>query len=230
MKWLFVVIIFLTSLSYPQNQNEKVSKKENTTQELSKTSNPLVYEDKKEDESNTWKLFIDFISNPFTSAALASIITLLLTNIYNTRQKRKEELSNYISLLSSTKNELEFYIIKLDELKSDSNNIIIAIKTQNSPPIIPTYSIYPKFLENSKIELSKFYKNVEIVKRVGHCHFELSHIFERLELIKLELRTKYDPQKEIANIGGFLKLVESNITEFSLVAEVIGTELKTIRD
>lgn len=229
MKWLFLLLFVLLSFSFAQKSEEKISTNIDTVQSV-KTNQSVNPETKNDNDVNYWKLFLDFISNPFTSAALASIITLIATNIYNARQKRKEELANYKSLLSSTNNELEFYISKLEQLKIDSNNIINAIKTQNSPPIIPTYSIYPRFLENSKIELSKFYKNSDIIKRVGHCHFELSHICERLELIKKELRTNYDPQKEVANIGGFLKLVESNLIEFNDVVRTISKELTIIKD
>lgn len=229
MKWFFLLLFVLISSSFAQKTEEKILANKDKMQSVT-TNQSVDPETKKDNDINYGKLFLDFISNPFTSAALASIITLIATNIYNSRQKKKEELRNYKSLLSSTNNELEFYISKLEQLKIDSNNIINAIKIQNSPPVIPTYSIYPKFLENSKIELSKFYKNADIIKRVGHCHFELSHICERLELIKKELRTHYNSQIEIANICGFLKLVESNLIEFNAVVQTISKELKKIKD
>ena len=123
---------------------------------------------------------------------------------------------------------MEFYNDKLHQLSDEARKIITAIGT-NSNPIIPTYSLYPKFLENSKINLNKFYRNIDIVKRIGHCHFELSHIQERLELIKKELRILYDPQLQISNVGGFKGLVDSNIIEFQGMINDINSELKKIK-
>lgn len=229
MNAILTFILVFTTILYSQNSDTISSIKQDTSTHIIVKDSVSQSSNKNQNNiNNYWKLFLDFISNPFTSAALASIITLILNNIYNSRKKKKEELLNYKTLLMTTKNELEFYIVKFDQLKTESDDIIKAINKKSSP-IIPTYSLYPKFLENSKIGLNKFFKNVNIVKRVGHCHFELSHISERLELLKKELRTAFNPQKEIANIGGFKKLVESNITEFNNTVNVIDSEISKVK-
>ena len=158
------------------------------------------------------------------SGAIIAIFSVWLANYFNLKKEKKKENDNYKTLLLTSKNELEFYIRKLFQLSNESSEIINVLSIEKDP-LIPSYSIYPKFLENSKIGLSKFYRNVEIVEKVGHCHFELSHISERLEQLKKELRSKFNVQKQIANVEGFKELVVSNIQEFKNAIDLIQNEI-----
>lgn len=225
MKILFFFLLLNSIINFADNDStisldsNKIYNKGNN--ELKEESNNPKNDG---NDFSNWGVFINFISNPFTSAALASIITLILTNFYKNRLKKKEEINNYKVLLLSTKNELEFYISKLKQLDNESLSIIHNIRI-NEKPIIPTYSLYPKYLEDAKIRINIFFKNADIVKRISHCHFELSHLSERLELMKKELRTDYDSDIEISNVGGLNKLESSNIREFTDVIEELSSEI-----
>lgn len=175
--------------------------------------------------NNIFDFFKITYSNPLISAVLGSLITLFVTTWIGTRQKERELDQKYLNLVTSTINELEFYLTKLNQLATEAQAIILNLSSQ-TPPLIPTYSLYPTFLEQAKLNLSSFNKNPELVKRVGHCHFELSHIQQRLELMKTELRMKKNSHVLILNVGGFKALVESNVTEFNLVISELKKEVK----
>lgn len=162
---------------------------------------------------------------PIIVAVLSSWVTLWLTNRTNNKLKKEDDEKKYLNLVISTINELEFYLTKLNQLTTEAQAIILNLSSQ-TPVLIPTYSLYPSFLEQAKLNLSSFNKNPELVKRVGHCHFELSHIQQRLELMKAELRAKSNLPALISNVGGFKALVDSNITEFNLVISELRKELK----
>lgn len=223
---VLIILLFATNIFAFGIVDSTKTKVQDSTKDISiiKINESKDPSNVKQNEKSNWTLFVDFISNPFASAALASILTLILTNIYNNKQKKKEKLSNYKVLLRTTKNELEFYISKFNQLATESLDIIKKIE-QNGNPIIPTYSIYPKYLEDAKIKFNEFFMNVDIVNRISHCHFELSHISERLELIKKELRSNYDKDLEISNVAGFNKLINSNIIEFTAVSKSIDNEI-----
>jgi hypothetical protein len=134
----------------------------------------------------------------------------------------------YLNLLISTINELEFYTSKLNQLSSEVSEIIVKLSSQASPHI-PTYSLYPSFLEQAKLNLSGFNKNPDIVKSVGQCHFELSHIQQRLEQMKIELRTATIPDALISNVKGLKNLVEVNIKLFETVLSELKKEVKQLK-
>ena len=173
-------------------------------------------------------VFTNSYSSSLISAVLGSLITLFVTTWIGAKQREKESRQKYLNLVTSTLNELEFYVRKLEQLSAETKTILNALSSA-TPPLIPTYSLYPSFLEQAKLNLSNFNINPELVKRVGHCHFELSHIQQRLELMKSELRTKDNSPVLIANVGGFKALVDSNISEFNLVISELKKELKQLK-
>ena len=64
----------------------------------------------------------------------------------NYLKNKKEIKNNYKCLLITTKNELEFYNTKLEQLSTEADAIVSTIQN-TQPVIIPTYSLYPRFLE-----------------------------------------------------------------------------------
>jgi hypothetical protein len=165
---------------------------------------------------------------PVIIGVLSSLITLWFTVWSNKKQKEDDEKQKYLNLVISTKNELEFYITMLKKLVSEVKVIITSLSAQ-TPALIPTYSLYPSFLEQAKLNLSGFNKNPDIVKRVGHCHFGLSHIQQRLELMKNELKNPKHLQILIANVSGFKSLVESNIEDFEYLATEMEKEVNQLK-
>lgn len=153
-------------------------------------------------------------SNSIISAAIGSMITLLLTNIFKKREKKKEDLQLYLNSLVSAKDELVFYHLKLQQLSGDAEKIHNSLSL-NTALVIPTYSLYPNLLENAKINLNGFNQDPIAIKYIGNCHFELSHIQQRLELLRSELRIENSNLSAlIANVEGFKLLVDSNVNEF----------------
>jgi hypothetical protein len=153
----------------------------------------------------------------FTGLAfLAIVITLWLQS----NEKRNDELRKYSNCLFTTKNELDFYRTKFQQLSNEISGTVTA--AQNGRTIvIPTYRFYPSYLENQKIELSQFHFNSDLIKDTGHCHFELCHILDRLNLYVSELKSINQNNANIVlgNAMGFKALLDSNIITF---AEVIG--------
>src|SRR5437870_872404 len=111
----------------------------------------------------------------------AAILTLLLGETIQYYRRAFKELNDYIIALEFARNELVFYLGKLKQLVDELDAAEREI-THRRKPIIPTYDVYPSFLEQAKITLARLYKNAQLVQQVGHCHYELSHIRQRLTL------------------------------------------------
>jgi len=76
-------------------------------------------------------------------------------------------------------------------------------------------------------------RDIDLLKEVGHCHFELCHICERLVIFKREA-DKPPEEKNIKlmikfNVSGFKNLVDSNIPVFRKTAATLLNASKTIK-
>jgi hypothetical protein len=95
----------------------------------------------------------------------------------------------------------------------------------HGPFIIPSYSLYPRFLEKSKIELARARRNPDLIRQVSRTHFELSHIAERLVELK---RDWSDGPANLAfarsNLEEFKKLVDDGIPGFNACATALEKE------
>ena len=165
------------------------------------------------------------------------VLGFLLTQYHQENKEKIKELNEYIAALQSAANELDFYRAKLGQLSGELEAIAVIASTWHSDWIIPTYSIYPSFLEKCKITINAFQKNPHLVKEIGHCHFELCHILERLNLIKQELRSELSTDLRILteqlrvhfrHAKGFKGLVNSNIPVFKAASDAIMTEKTTM--
>lgn len=163
----------------------------------------------------------------------ATFVGFLLNQHHQHCKESIKEVRDYIVALQSAADELEFYGGKLGQLSSEMGAIANEIQSRNTTWIIPTYSIYPDFLEKMKVALSTFYRNPDLVKQVGHCHFELCHILARLDLIKTELRVPLGNDRvqvtvqlknHLQNVLGFKGLLDLNIRTFSATRDAILIE------
>lgn len=168
----------------------------------------------------------------FAGGIVATFVGFFLNQRYQTYKDRIKEFKEYIVSLQSAENELDFYRRKLIQLSGELDNLAKTLDQRNSFWIVPTYSIYPDFLEKCKITINGFFKNPNLVKELGHCHFELCHILARLDLLKKQL---YEPlpnnlaaSQQMAihagNVKGFKGLVDSNIPVFKAASEAILEE------
>lgn len=138
--------------------------------------------------------------------------------------KRRDEEERYCVLLESLANELEFYADKFGFLSDQLAGFI------GGSGIVPSYTFYPNFLEQGKIRMNEFMRNSKLVKEVGHCHFELSHICERMENFKKQSEDGTSPHPMlIGNANGFKGLVDSNIPVFKTNALALRQEAKTVQ-
>ena len=135
-------------------------------------------------------------------------------------QKRRENNTRYRCLLESVANELDFYADKFNFLSAQISTFLAERR------IIPSYKFYPSFLEQGKLRLNEFMRNSDLVKQVGHCHFELGHICERMEIFRRECDVT-NPLP-MANAIGFKRLVDSNIPVFKTTADALRKEAKTL--
>ena len=169
----------------------------------------------------------------FAGGIVATFLGFLLNQRYQNDKEKIKELKEYIASLQSAANELEFYGEKLKQLSGEVDRLIGALRDWRTDWIIPTYSIYPDFLEKCKITINTFHKNPVLIKEIGHCHFELCHILARLDLLKEQMFSPL-PQNPAAlteqlkihrvNANGFKGLVDSNIPVFKATGDLILAE------
>ncbi len=161
------------------------------------------------------------------------VLGFLLNQYHQESKERIKELNEYIAALQSAANELDFYRAKLTQLSGELEAIAAKASSWRADWIIPTYSIYPSFLEKCKITINAFQRNAYLVKEIGHCHFELCHILERMNVLKHDLRTELSTDARIlteqlkthfGNAKGFKGLVDSNIPVFKAASEAILAE------
>jgi hypothetical protein len=157
---------------------------------------------------------------------LAACLIWKLTEQSQTKRKLIEDEIKYLALLRAIQTELRFYANKLEFLSQQMGNAMVAINT-HQPVIQPSYTLYPTFLERAKQELSGFFKSDELVRELGHCHFELCHIVERVNWYK-SLTAQLLPAN-FNNIGGIKRLIDSNIPVFKRVADLFEKEENQIR-
>jgi hypothetical protein len=168
---------------------------------------------------------------------VATFVGFLLNQRHQDYKEKVKELKEYIVALQAAADELEFYGYKLNQLSSELAGLAKKVEEWSVDWIVPSYSIYPNFLEKCKSTIYTFYKNPTLVKDVGHCHFELCHILERLNLMRRELRAPLESEGaartkqlrvHLFNVNGFKGLVDSNIPVFKRVREAILSERKQI--
>lgn len=167
---------------------------------------------------------LQVLNSNFASAfigLLGGIVGFFVSRRIETGTKKREEDERYFCVLQSVANELDFYA---DKFKFLSGQLQDSLAGEG---IIPSYQFYPSFLEQGKIRLSGFMRNPSILKEVGHCHFELSHIRERLSIFINQFDDLASPAPMMkTNTQGFLKLVESNIPVFQANAALLRDEAK----
>lgn len=148
-----------------------------------------------------------------------ALLTFGIKELFFYILKKRNENSKYRIVLDSTKDELIYYLGKLKQLRDDFLSPSSG-KDGGKKYLIPSFSLYPNFLEKSKIDIHSFFRNKDIVRIVSECHFEISHINERLSSLKNRSQNE-------STIQGLKKLVETNIERFERAIDAIDIELKS---
>lgn len=140
------------------------------------------------------------------------------------KSKRREEARKYAVVARSARNELLLYEGKLSQLSGEMTNNI-NLRNANQPPITPSYSVYPAFLEHIKIKLSGFYRKESLVKELSGCHFELEHIHERIEVTKNAFNASpVGPAGSAVNLANTVTILDNAAQSFKALAQILDDE------
>lgn len=177
---------------------------------------------------------------------LATFLGFILNQYHQDNKEKIQRTEEYLAALQSAANEIEFYTGKLNQLSSELDDLTKRLEAWKTNWVIPSYSLYPDFLEKCKITINAFFKNPKLVKDVGHCHFELCHILSRLDSLKSLMNTgvtgsheqiMQDLKMRRINCYSFKKLVDANILTFIGVRDEIllektktAVELQLLKD
>jgi hypothetical protein len=195
------------------------------------TSNDIIASDGSQlTSASKESLITELINSNLVSALIGFVSALLVFGLAERKQQKRkasEENDKYLVSLQSTENEIEFYKGKLEFLSGQLAEALNCIQNNNLNFATPSYSFYPDFLEKSKSDLSGFFRNSHLVHEVGHCHFELCHIVERLNWLKMLGRHEIFANRN--NIAGMKDLVDSNIPVFAKTVALTQTEMEAVR-
>jgi hypothetical protein len=163
--------------------------------------------------------------------AASAIIVFAAGAAWKDWKEKKTKLEKYLVTLTFSVDEVSFYKERLDQLSEELGKLAATLGTAGSVRvIIPSYSLYPKFLERSKLELAKFHRNAALVKKVSRTHFELCHIAERLSELK---KTFADGSTNSAftrsNVEGFKSLIDDDAPGFVACGEALAAEAEKVR-
>ena len=167
-----------------------------------------------EAQDSTGLSLTDVVNWQIVSTFLAMIATFfgfLGSQYVQRRAVQKEEDRRFRVAINNARNEIEFYISKLNILTSQVQDALDSL--DNRHVLVPSYTFYPSLLEQLKVELASFLREEELIKQVGHCHFELAHVVERLDTYKSRVPDKCDPAY-VTNVEGFKSLVDATVSAF----------------
>ena len=175
-------------------------------------------------DSNLVAAIIGFVS---------ALFVYYLTDRSQSKKKADEDRRKYLVLLSATMKELLFYQGKLATLSEKLAGCITDLKKGTPGIILPSFSVYPEFLEQSKIQLNSLFQNASIVQKVGHCHFELCHVLERLNWLKGDIFMEMVRQPQnlnavIANLDGIKGLLVITSKVFGDTASTLNNEITNL--
>lgn len=157
----------------------------------------------------------------------AGVVGFFFGKWYDQKNNYRKETQRYRSCLKAAENELRFYKDKLHQASGELGKMMDDVtQSSGSRFILPSYSFYPDFLQNVKIELAGFFQDVQFVKDVGNCHFELCHIVERFDWVKkLSSEQPAFILANVSNIGGVKGLIDKNENTFLQSADLIQAEI-----
>ena len=155
-----------------------------------------------------------------------SFASFCLKELIQAWRARKRRSNEYGHALAATMDELRFYLGTLKQLEGEANAILLALSA-GKPFSVPTYSLYPSFIEHAKMDLGNFHRSSGLVGRVSRCHFELCHVSERLTRLKAValVRTPAGASLAPENVRGFVRLITENIQRFEQTIESLAAEV-----
>lgn len=168
-------------------------------------------------------------------AALVSggtaIVAFFFGQHFERAKERRREWSDYHNALQLTQHELEFHVERFLQLSKELTSLAEQLRN-GVHYVVPSYTLYAASLEHFKMLLGGFLRNSDLVKAVGECHFELSHIIERLDFTKEQCGKAIGANVHLicVNVEGFNTLVKENISRFRDVIDKIREERGACHD
>jgi len=165
-----------------------------------------------------------------------SVFAVIATSGLAWHRDERKALLEYLSIVKAAAHELRFYLGKLHRVIEDVEKLAALIPERLQPVIfvIPTYDLYPDYLEQIKLELAKRTRNDGLVQQISNCHFELCHIRERFAQTKAAfsehfLNIAHASNLRTENLAGFLALVRQNIELFEKCIDAFDLEAKATK-
>ena len=157
-------------------------------------------------------------------------LAFLARERYRQAKTASQHLGDYQLLLKAAQREVDFYLGKLKQLGPELDTLIGQASGPNQVFSVPSYGLYAAFLEQSKLALAKFKRNPDVVASLGVCHFELSHVARRLELLHDQGcgRVPESNALHVDNLGSFKILVTENVSRFAKLSKDLEQEIALV--
>jgi hypothetical protein len=181
---------------------------------------------------------VDWLNAPVTCTIIGAILGALLGTVtasigffvsrwWDGRCARNEADTRYRNLLIAVLRELGSYLGVLGTLVQQlaiiEKHCTPGCPEYGKPPFIPSYDLDASFLERMKYELATCNRNSKVEQAIWDCHFELSHIGERLGHLKLgRVADKEDLARYGVNVSGFRQLVLSGQRLFAKTMDLVN--------
>lgn len=171
--------------------------------------------------------------NEFYLGLLAGIAAFFFKDMWTARARRRQRLLDASDVLLSASEEVDFYRGILSQLVSQIDEDVENLLQKK--PTVPSYTLYPGFLANLRNRLNdRKLIRPQISRKIGVCHFELSHISSRLEENKANLGSLdlTKPESVLAHVGnwrGLQKLATENIGRFDEATRELRLEAERLR-
>jgi len=165
----------------------------------------------------------------FVLGLFAGVLAFFFKDFWDVRRRRRQRLRTIGDALLSAAEEIDFYLSKITQLVADIEEDIRNLSPQTGATV-PSYSLYPEFLASLRLALAdRMLVRPFISRVVGECHFELSHLSQRLEENKgnLHLLNLTNSASVLAHVGnwrGLQKLASENEDRFKNAARELRLE------
>lgn len=140
------------------------------------------------------------------------------------RRRKIERREKYTAGVSAALAEISFYVQKLKQISSDA--LIIVERNEDFPGVnlVPTYKVYPEHIEKLKIDICGETKNRELAVMLVQCHYDLSHVAEKLAAL-VELGSKSGEFISL-NAKQLARVADSTAKHFELTAAILEAEVE----
>jgi hypothetical protein len=90
--------------------------------------------------------------------------------------------------------------------------------------MVPSFKVYPDHIEKLKSEICGETSNRELAVMLVQCHYDLSHIAEKLESLAVQKTTEF----MILNANQLSRLSDTTAKHFELTSALLEDEAKKV--